>query len=73
MSLGRLIKDRRKFLKLTQRELANRAGLSKIHIFKIEHDMYKNGISLDGARVLARELKLGIYEIINASKGKKRA
>lgn len=72
MSLGRLIKDKRKSLKLTQGELAKKTELSKIHIFKIEHDMYPNGISLEGARVLARVLKVKINDIIGASKGKKK-
>ena len=65
--IGKFISNIREEKKLTQEELANRLGVSKRKIQKIEKGKFK--INSDVIIPLCNELKISIYEFLNGHRG----
>ena len=57
MSIGELIRDKRKYLKLSQQELADKIGVSKSAISRYESGQIGN-MGIDKAQSLVKALKL---------------
>lgn len=67
MTLGKRIKERREFLKLTQQDLANALGLTPQHISAIEQD--KRACSLPSLVRLAEELGVTVDYLATGKEG----
>ncbi len=61
------IKKYRKLKKLTQQELADRAGLTMNYISKIESIKMERGISIPSLTRIADALEINIRELFNDS------
>lgn len=71
MSIGELIRDKRKYLKLSQQELADKIGVSKSAISRYESGQIGN-MGIDKAQSLVKALKLDPLVLLDFAGAKRK-